>query len=277
VEHWVDLPDGRMRYLKAGSGPPLILIHGLLGYSFSWRFAMPALAPHATVYAIDSLGFGLSPAKDGMNCGLLATSERVLQFAAALGIKDFDILGTSYGGAVAIMAAALAVDRADTQVRRMVLVGPVNPWSPHGKKLAPFVGSALGSVLFRNTIARWRGFDYIWLSRMFGDTKKIPPDSLDGYRIPIIKNQVILHGSRVVKHWTADISTLEKALPKTRHYPTLLMWGTKDRAVDYRSAEPLRKNYQDVRLVTFKGVGHLPYEEAPDEFNRALIEFLKRR
>src|SRR5277367_5104311 len=37
-EYWVDLPDGRMRYLKAGSGPPLILVHGLMGYSFSWRF-----------------------------------------------------------------------------------------------------------------------------------------------------------------------------------------------------------------------------------------------
>jgi pimeloyl-ACP methyl ester carboxylesterase len=265
-----------MRYLKAGSGPPLILIHGLLGYSFSFRFVMPALAPHATVYAIDNLGFGLSTAKHGMDCGLRATSERVLQFAGALGIKDFDILGSSYGGAVAIMVAALAVDRSQPQVRRMILVGPVNPWSPHGRRLAPFVGSALGSVMFRNTVARWRGFDFIWLSRMFGDAKKIPPDSLDGYRIPILKNQVILHGSRVVKHWTADIDALEKALPKTRHFPTLLMWGTKDRAVDYRSAEALRKNFLDVRLVTFKGVGHLPYEEAPDEFNQALIDFLKR-
>jgi pimeloyl-ACP methyl ester carboxylesterase len=264
-----------MRYLKAGSGPALILIHGLLGYSFSWRFVMPALAPHATLYAIDNLGFGLSSAKDGMNCGLPATSERVLQFAGALGIEGFDILGSSYGGAVAIMAAAIAVDRAHPQVRRMILVGPVNPWSPHGRRLAPFVGSALGSVLFRKTIARWRGFDSIWLSRMFGDVKKIPPDSLDGYRIPIIENQAILHGSRVVKHWTADIDALEKVLPKTRHYSTLLMWGTKDRAVDYRSAEPLRKNFQNVRLVTFKGVGHLPYEEAPDEFNQALIDFLK--
>jgi pimeloyl-ACP methyl ester carboxylesterase len=263
-----------MRYLKSGSGPPLILIHGLLGYSFSWRFAMPALAPHATVYAIDNLGFGLSPAKDGMNCSLLATSERVLQFAGALGIQNFDILGSSYGGAVAIMAAALAIDRRQPQVHRMILVGPVNPWSPHGKRLAPFVASALGSVIFRNTLARWRGFDYLWLSRMFGDPKKIPPDSLDGYRIPILENRAISHGARVVKHWTSDIDALEKALPMTRDYPTLLMWGTKDRAVDYRSAEPLRKNFRDVRQATFEGVGHLPYEESPEEFNRALIDFL---
>src|ERR1019366_4191143 len=64
-EHWLEFADGRMRYLKAGSGPALILIHGLMGYSFSWRFTIPALAPHATVYAIDNPGAGVSPATDG--------------------------------------------------------------------------------------------------------------------------------------------------------------------------------------------------------------------
>jgi pimeloyl-ACP methyl ester carboxylesterase len=279
-----------MRYLKHGAGPPLILIHGLLGYSFSWRFTMPAVAPYATVFAIDNLGFGLSPSSEGMDCSLLATAERVLQFADALGISNFDMLGSSYGGAVAIMAAALARERHISQsnnnsrrresrstsnVRRLILVGPVNPWSPHGKRLAPLIGSALGSALFRNTIGRWRAFDYLWLSRMFGDSGKIPPDSLNGYRIPVIKNDAILHGCRVIKHWTADMTALESALPKARDYPTLLMWGTKDRAVDYRSADRVRRNFRSVRSVTFDGVGHIPYEEAPDDFNRALIEFLK--
>jgi pimeloyl-ACP methyl ester carboxylesterase len=279
-----------MRYLKHGAGPPLILIHGLLGYSFSWRFTMPALAPHATVFAIDNLGFGLSPSTDGMDCSLLATAERVMHFADALGITDFDMLGSSYGGAVAIMAAALACERhistsnnnsrrsesnSKSKVRRLILVGPVNPWSPHGKRLAPLIGSALGSALFRNTIGRWRAFDYFWLSRMFGDSAKIPPDSLNGYRIPVLKNNAIAHGCRVIKHWTADMAVLEAALPKARDYPTLLMWGTKDRAVDFRSAERVRQNFQHVKSVTFDGVGHIPYEEAPVEFNRALIEFLK--
>jgi pimeloyl-ACP methyl ester carboxylesterase len=247
---------------------------------------MPALASHATVFAIDNLGFGLSPSSEGMNCSLLATADRVLQFADALGITNFDLLGSSYGGAVAIMAAVLARERhisqsdnnsrrRESKVRRLILVGPVNPWSPHGKRLAPFIGSALGSALFRNTIARWRSFDYLWLSRMFGDNAKIPPDSLNGYRIPVLKNNAIVHGCRVIKHWTADMAALEAALPKAGDYPTLVMWGTKDRAVDYRSAERVRRNFRNVRIVTFEGVGHLPYEEAPDEFNRALIDFLR--
>ena len=279
AEHWIELAGGRMRYLKAGSGPALILIHGLMGYAFSWRFTMPALAPYATVYAIDNLGAGLSIAPDGMDCTMRATAERVLQFADALGIRDFDLLGTSHGGAVAMMAAAICTERCEhgreARPKRLILVAPVNPWSPHGKELVPFLVSPLGSMIFRNTIERWRSLDYLWLRRLFGDGSKIPSDSLAGYRIPVFQNHGFRHASRILKTWIADLAELEAALPKIRNYPTLLMWGTKDRAVHFQSAEPLRQNFRDVRLVAFEGVGHLPYEEAPDEFNRALIEFLR--
>jgi pimeloyl-ACP methyl ester carboxylesterase len=263
-----------MRYLTAGSGPPLILVHGLMGYSFSWRFTIPALAPHATVYAIDNLGAGLSIANQRMDCTMRATAERVLQFADALSIKEFDLLGTSHGGGVAVMVAAFYREKRDLHLRRLVLVAPVNPWSAHGKRLAPFVGSPVGSILFRNTFERWASLQDLALRRMFGDRSKIPPDSLEGYRIPMHRNHALRHGLRIVKNWTIDLAELEAALPKIREYPTLLMWGTRDTAVDFESAEPLRRNFRDARLVTFEGVGHLPYEEASEEFNRALIDFL---
>ena len=245
-----------------------------MGYSFSWRFTLPALAPHATVYAIDNLGAGLSPANEGMDCTVRATAERALQFADALGVQDFDLLGTSHGGAVAIMVAAICAETNHARLHRLVLVAPVNPWSAHGKRLAPFVGSPFGSMLFRNTIERWRSLDYLWLRRMFGDGSRIPPDSLEGYRLPALKNHVFRHALHIVRNWTADLAELEAALPKIRDYPTLLIWGTRDRAVDFRSAEPLRRNFRNARLVAFEGVGHLPYEEASEDFNRALVAFL---
>jgi pimeloyl-ACP methyl ester carboxylesterase len=274
-EHWLELPDGRMRYLKAGSGRALILIHGLMGYAFSWRFAMPALAGHATVYAIDNLGAGLSPARDGMDCSAHATADRVLQFVDAIGLTDFDLLGTSHGGGVAIMVAATCAERKDPRLRRLILVAPVNPWSPHGRWLAPFLGSQFGSLIFRNALERRRSLDYLWLRRLFRDGSKIPPDSLEGYRIPVRQNHVFRHAFRIVRNWTADLAELKTALPKIRDYPTLLIWGMNDRAVDFSSAELLRQNFRDACLVGFEGVGHLPYEEAPEEFNRALIEFLR--
>ncbi len=276
-ESWLDLPDGRMRFLKAGSGPALILVHGLMGYSFSWRFTMPALAVHGTVYAIDNLGAGFSTARKGMDCTVRATAARVLQFADALGIKDIDLLGTSHGGGVAVMVAAICAEQKNRRLQRLILVAPVNPWSPHGKRLAPFLGTPLGSFLFRAVIERRRSLDHLWLRRLFGDGAKIPPDSLAGYRLPVIQNHAFRHAAHILKNWTADLRELETALPKIRDYPTLLMWGTKDRAVAFRSAEPLRQNFRDARLIAFEGVGHLPYEEAPEDFNRALVDFLKAR
>lgn len=276
-EHWLDLDGGRMRYLKAGSGRALILIHGLMGYSFSWRFTLSALAPHATVYAIDDLGAGQSIAPEGMDCSMRAAAERVLQFVGAMGIEEFDLLGTSHGGAVAMIAAAICAEKHDTRLKRLVLVAPVNPWSRHGRRLAPFLGRSSGSFLFRSTVEHCRFLDYLWLRRLFGDGAKIPPDSLEGYRRPVRDNQAFRHGQQIVRTWTRDLAELEKVLPAIRDYPTLLMWGTRDRAVSVRSAEPLRQNFHESRLVTFKGVGHLPYEEAPEEFNRALIEFLTTR
>jgi pimeloyl-ACP methyl ester carboxylesterase len=274
-EHWLELAGGRMRYLKAGSGPALILIHGLMGYAFSWRFTIPALAQHATVYAIDNLGAGFSPSPDGMDCGLRATAERVLQFADLLGIASFDLLGTSHGGGVAMITAAVSAERRDPRLKRLVLVAPINPWSPRGRKIAPFLNRPFGSFLFRNTMERWRVFDGMWLRRLFGDVAKIPPDSLEGYRLPVRKNRAFRYGRQVIKTWIEDLHEIELALPKIRDYPTLLIWGKLDRAVSVKSAEPLRRNFRDCRSVLFEGVGHLPYEEAPEEFNRALVEFLE--
>lgn len=269
------LAGGHMRYLTAGSGRALILIHGLLAYSFSWRFAIPALAQCSTVYAVDNLGAGFSLSVPGMDCTMGATADRILQFVDTLGLGEFDLLGTSHGGAVAMMAAARCAERGDSRLRRLILVAPANPWSPHGRRLAPAIGSPLGTMIFRNTIARWRFLDPVWLRRMFADPAKIPPDSLEGYRLPVQQNRGFEYGLRIVATWTADMKKLETAIPKIAHYPALLMWGTRDPIVYFSSAEPLRRSFKNVQLVTFDGVGHLPYEECPAEFNRALVEFLR--
>jgi pimeloyl-ACP methyl ester carboxylesterase len=274
-ERWLPLAGGRMRYLKAGSGRPVILVHGLLGYSFSWRFTMPALAPFATAYAVDNLGAGLSLAAPAMDCTMGATADRLLQFVDALDIGEFDLVGTSHGGAVAMMAAALCAERGDLRLRRLILVAPANPWSAHGQLLAPILGSPVGKVLFRNTIGSWRFLDPLWLRRMFGDAAKIPPDSLNGYRIPVLENHAYEHALHIVSTWTSDMKELKAEIPKIGNYPTLLIWGTRDRLVYFSSADRLRRVFRDARLVALKGVGHLPYEEAPVEFNRALVDFLR--
>jgi pimeloyl-ACP methyl ester carboxylesterase len=272
-ECWMDFEGARMRYLEGGSGPALILLHGLMGYSFSWRYAMPALAAYATVYAPDLLGAGFSD-RPKIDHSMRATALRVLRFAGNLGLDSFDLLGTSRGGAVAMCAAAESLANAGPRVRRLILVAPVNPYSAHGRWLAPLAGSRMGSALARWVMQKMPGMYPYWHARMFGDAKKIPAGSLEGYTAPLAIPGLFDHALSIVSTWTADLRELEALLPRLASIPTLLMWGTRDPAVHVSSMKPLAQFFPDARQVVFPGVGHLPYEECPDEFNRALIAFL---
>lgn len=271
-ECWMEFNGARMRYLKAGSGPGLILLHGLMGYSFSWRYVMPALAPYATVYAPDLLGAGFSD-RPQIDHSMHATALRVLKFADNLGLKSFDLLGTSRGGAVAMAAAAECVDTG--RLRRLVLVCPVNPYSAHGRWLAPFFGTPFGAAIFRAAIVRKPSLYPYFHGRLFADRNKIPPGSLAGYSAPLAKPGLFEHALGIVQTWSSDLLELEALLPKLADVPTLLMWGTKDPAVYFSSMEPLARHFRNVKTVVFPGVGHLPYEECAEEFNRALIQFLR--
>lgn len=275
-ECWMDFDGPRMRYLRAGSGPPLILLHGLMGYSFSWRYTMPALAPYATVYAPDLLGAGFSDRAFGMDHSVRATAFRVIRFAEKLGLSSFDLVGTSRGGIVATAVAAECLNATGTKphVRRLVLVCPVNPYSSHGQWMAPFFGTRIGAAAFRFAIERRPSLYPYFHARLFAERSKIPEGSLEGYRAPLAIPGLFEHALSIVRTWSADLREQEKLLPKLSGIPTLLVWGDKDPAVYASSMEPLAKHFKNVRTVLFPGIGHLPYEECPEKFNRVLIEFL---
>src|SRR4051812_175845 len=128
-ENWTTVSGARMRFLHSGTGTPFLLIHGLLGYSFSWRYTIPALAPLRRVFAPDMLGTGLSERPADLDCSLTACASRMLEFMDRVDAPTFDLLGTSHGGGVAVRMAAIAPHR----VTKLILVDPVNPWSPHGR------------------------------------------------------------------------------------------------------------------------------------------------
>jgi pimeloyl-ACP methyl ester carboxylesterase len=274
-ERFVTIDGARVRYLKAGSGPPLILLHGLMGYSFSWRFTIPALARQATVYAPDQLGTGFSDRPAQLDCRLCAMADRLFKFLDAIGVSSFDLLGTSHGGAVAMMAASMLNARPDLHLRKLILVAPVNPWSTHGRRLAPFVGSPLGSALFLRTVNYMRWTFPHWLARLYGDSKRIPPGTLEGYEAPVSIPGSFEYAVGIVSHWTNDLRELEHAIPKLADIPTLLVWGSADPAVYVQSAEQLRRNFKHCEVVVYPGVGHLPYEEVPEQFSATVLEFLK--
>jgi pimeloyl-ACP methyl ester carboxylesterase len=270
VERWTVVEGHRMRHLRSGSGPALLLLHGLLGYSFSWRHAMPALAVKSTVYAVDMPGVGFSDRPPNLDHSFRAHAERLLRFLDSVGVESCDLLGTSHGGAVAMRAAALAPGR----VRSLILVAPVNPWSAHGRRLAPFACSRPVSWLLLQFAPSLEIAHRLALRRLFGDRSRILPGTLAGYSAPFKIPGTINYGLGALRSWDRDLADLESVLPRIAHIPTLLLWGSEDRAVDPVSAETLCRQFKNCRLKMFEGVGHLPYEEVREQFNAAVMEFL---
>ena len=116
-----------------------------------------------------------------------------------------------------------------------------------------------------------------WHARMYGDRSRIPPGTLEGYLAPLAKPGLFEHALSIVRTWTEDLRELEATLPRLAGVPTLLMWGSKDSAVYASSAVPLARRFTNSKTIVFPGVGHLPYEECPEEFNRILVDFLTER
>ncbi|HXY06919.1 MAG TPA: alpha/beta fold hydrolase [Terriglobales bacterium] len=262
-----------MPFARAGAGPAVLLVHGLLGYSFSWRHAIPKMAEQFTVYAPDLPGAGFSELPPVIDGQLEACGERLLRFMDATGIEACDLMGTSHGGAIAIMAAALDPQR----IRALILVAPVNPWSARGKVLSVILSRVLPASAFLRVAPRLRSLQEFYFRRLYGDTRRIRPETLEGYLKPLLRPDPFRYALAVLRSWNRDLRRLESVLPRISQIPTLLVWGSRDGAVDPASAVPLRQQFADCELRVMAGVGHLPYEEAPEEFNQVILEFLGRR
>jgi pimeloyl-ACP methyl ester carboxylesterase len=266
----VNLDGLSCRYQRAGSGPALLLVHGLMGYSFSWRHTVPVLAQQAAVYALDLPGTGLSDHSPDIDCSLTISAKRLLRFMDQTGIASCDLLGTSHGGAVAMMAAALD----PTRMRRLVLVAPANPWSGYRRFLIPVLNSPVVAPVFLQLAPRLPILQEFFFRRLFGDTRRIRPATLEGYLAPMRTRGSFEYALRVIRTWKQDMQNLRSVIPAIADIPTLLIWGDRDRAVDPASGQQLKAQFQNCRLLMLEGVGHLPYEEVPEEFNRAVSLFL---
>ena len=269
-ECWATVGGYQMRYLRAGSGPPLILVHGLMGYSFSWRFNVASLSSKRTVYAPDLLGTGYSARPSGLDCSCRACADRLFEFLDKEGIHSCDLVGTSHGGGVSVMMAATRPER----IKKLVLVAPVNPWSKHGLWITKILATKYGRLSFEKLTPAIEALSQVWVNRLYGDPKRITPGTVEGYRAPSSLPGTWTYGLDIIKHWHSDLRLLANDYSRIPH-PTLLLWGDKDVAVYSSSAEEVKKRIPHADLKIFPGVGHLPYEEIPEEFNRTILNFLQ--
>src|SRR5258708_32081751 len=107
-ERWVRVDGLNIRFWTSGKGPALVLVHGLLGYSFSWRRVIAHFAGRFEVFAPDLPGAGFSDCDAALDCRLSSAALRLLSFLEAVGINSCDLVGSSYGGTTAMLTAVFA-------------------------------------------------------------------------------------------------------------------------------------------------------------------------
>ena len=271
-KHWVEVEGHQMHCLRAGAGPELILLHGLLGTASTWELTIPGLAEESTIYAVDALGIGESERVPGIDATLEAQASRIVKFMDASAIRSADFLATSHGGAVALTLAA----KYPTRVRNLLLHAPANPFSHLADPLVRFYLSGLGTWFAHRVGSLPEPMQALALGRMYGDPTQLRDGSLGKYinslRVPGTVEYVL----SILKTWFDDMDKLELALQHLRRFPALLLWGDRDRAVSLESAQGLRRCFDRAELVELPGMGHLPYEECPETLTRLVNSSLVR-
>jgi pimeloyl-ACP methyl ester carboxylesterase len=269
-EAFVPVDGATIHYQRAGTGRPLLLLHGLVGSAKNWRRNINFLSRDSSVYAIDHFNMGQSERVLGLNAGLEATADRLAAFMDILGLDEADIAGHSHGGAVAMMFAA----RHPNRVRRLILFAPANPFCDLANQLIRFYQTRFGIWFARRIPFLPRMLKATALSRMYGDPSRVSSDALDGYTQGLHIPGTVDHVLQIIQRWVVDMGLLRSALTKLAAKPTLLIWGDRDRAVGLDSARQLQRTLPQSRLMVLPGVGHIPFEEMPEVCNQAMRDWL---
>jgi len=270
-ERWANVSAGRLRYLVGGSGPPLLLVHGIAASSFSFRFNCEELMRQFRVFVPDLMHLEDTRRIAHLDGSLHATAVRLSDFLKQVDVERTNVLASSHGGSVAMKLAAITPERFE----RVVLVSPANPFARHYRAVVRFYLSPLGRVFVRlASLAPGRVWDY-GIGRMYADPHGMAAGTGIGYARPLRRKGTTKYLLSCLETFNDDIEGLRAEFPAIAGIPTLLIWGERDPVVEVESGYQLREAL-GADMVVMRGIGHLPYEESPQEFNRIVLEYLRR-
>jgi pimeloyl-ACP methyl ester carboxylesterase len=261
------LVDGlRVRYADYGTGPALVLLHGM-GASWQWWLEnIPTLGQYHRVIAVDMPGFGNSeplppPAEMSTHAGT------VLDLLRQLGVRSATVVGHSMGGLV-----ALAMATADRElVRSLVLVGAGGvPMTERRLRLVLIVLWLVCALLrpkfLRRLLATKPRARRLLLRAALRDPDTLSPQ-LAAEIMPLLNAPGFLDAV------AASGRAVRNSAPEQIRCPVLLLWGEHDVMSPVRGARDMHARLPDSRLVVLRGVGHTPSIERPHAFNEAVLAF----
>jgi pimeloyl-ACP methyl ester carboxylesterase len=261
-----------LHYVRCGSGPTVVMLHGWPGYWFDWRYVIARLSPVVDCLAVDLRGFGDSDAADGdpwsaYDEDLMAAD--VVAVLDHLGIERFALAGHDVGSAVAPAVARRVPGRA----AGLALFNPTHPYIGE-RRNAPEVQRELWHHAFhalpwshavagrdRTTLELYLGHFYRHWS---GPTAAFDDEALrtivDAYGRPgRLEASFGWYRSRETRH-----SRRPPTAPPALTLPTFVAWGDSDPVSPVEWAAGIERAYPNVDLRVLEGVGHFVPVEAPD-------------
>jgi pimeloyl-ACP methyl ester carboxylesterase len=270
----VEIDGLPIRYLAAGEGPPLVLLHGAGDNALDWRWVMPTLTATHRVYAPDLPGSPDSarPAADYSP----AFFERfVAGFLDALEIGPATFVGNSFGGLIALRLALSEPAR----LRALVLVDSAGL----GRVVNPAFTSVNAPGLSEAAIPFWKTLVGAY-QRAWGRTALLfahPPGTVprewlaEQCRLALSPGYLEAHLTvlRALVSPLGQREVLVDNLPSLK-IPTLVVWGARDRVFPESQARDAVAHLPEGSLAVIPECGHMPHVECPDHFLAALGEFL---
>jgi pimeloyl-ACP methyl ester carboxylesterase len=277
VEHrWVETSRIRMHVAEAGSGDPLVLLHGWPQHWYAWRRVIPELSRHYRVLCPDLRGLGWSDApSSGYEKEELAAD--VLALLDALEIERVRLIGHDWGGTAGFLMCLHSPER----VERYVMLNAAHPWLRVGPREViaswrlwyqaalslPWLGSWVlqrGSGLVDLLFRLWSAGD-VWSEeerRIFTERLQIPERARASalyYRTFLLRE---LPGLAFGRYRSQRLRT-----------PTLVLFGTEDGVLRAHHLRGFEGHVDDGRIELVPGVGHFIAEEAPETVVARALKF----
>jgi esterase len=252
----------KLHHRILGEGQPLVILHGLFGYSDNWQTHAKKLAEYYQIILVDQRNHGHSPWSDSFNYDLLA--EDLKELFDDLKLEKAILLGHSMGGKTAMRFAQLYPNFLEKLI--VVDMGP-KKYPPHHEQILAGLHAIDFSVIQTRSKAEETMSEHI---------------SSYGVRQFLLKNLYWKEKGKLA--WRMNIPVLEKemhsildGLPEMEvHIPTLFIRGKLSDYVLDEDFSDIENSFPDSQFVTIENAGHWVHSEAPDEFIEAVLSFCLR-
>jgi 2-hydroxy-6-oxonona-2,4-dienedioate hydrolase len=275
VEKTVEVQELSTRYLVAGEGPPMVLLHGVGTSAGEWSWVLPELARSHRVYALDLPGYDGS--FEPPDYAPAFTASFIGSFLDAVGVESAVVVGNSFGGLVALHLALSEPAR----VSALILsdsAGLDRTVNPALATLSfPRMGQMATALAKTPPGAAQRALSRALL--FFARPWQIPLKWVkDQYKLAQLPNftEATLATLRSTVGPAGQREVLLDKLPRLQ-MPTLIVWGIEDRVIPYGQAQDALARLHKGSLELISNCGHLPHVEQPKRFVSILGDFLGDR